>query len=189
MGDTNVRFFQYLRSRSSKSWCRGVQYLGTDRVWGLRAPAGRTRGGAQATLLRAQPQSTRTRYDDRWGRWVVGRAVQPGTVSSGPVSPALGAQDSPIRPQARGMGAGGGTWSLTVLICLPLKDTDGTSNRPGTMGWGQTMPASQDACLKAKKQTHCQQCTNGFSKPGRLGAPQKGRMPTSSWSVCPCGPC
>lgn len=27
MGDTNVRFFQYLRSRSSKSWCRGVQYF------------------------------------------------------------------------------------------------------------------------------------------------------------------
>ena len=150
---------------------------------------GRSSAQVQATQVRAQPRSMRTRCDDHQQQWVDGRAVQPGTVPSGPVSPALRAQDPQIRPQARGMGAGGGTWSLTVLVCLPLEDIDGTNDGPGTMGWGQTTPASQDACLKANKQAHCEQCTHEFSEPGRLRAPQKGRAPTGCWSVCPCGPC
>ena len=125
MGDTKVRFFQYLRSRSSKSWCRGVQYLGTNRVCGAQGTCRthRGRGSAQTPSLpaRARPRSPRMSCSDCQAvRWMDGGgAALPGTVPRGPVSPALGAQGPQVRPHARAAGAGGGTWVLTVLVLLP----------------------------------------------------------------------
>lgn len=41
MGDTKVRFFQYFLSRSSKSLCRGVQYLKKHRQSNYNSEQGR----------------------------------------------------------------------------------------------------------------------------------------------------